>query len=120
MSAAALRNAVLADFIEQSFVADLQQRRGLFAIPVRLFQGTGDGFGLSFIFGVARQGLQAAGGASTRASAGYIGVQSSTAVGPRLQLGCGKRLVSQNQVALDEIAQFAQVAGPGMAQACLH
>ena len=57
MRAAALRYAVLADFVEQSFVADLQKRRGLFAIPVCFFEGPGNGFGFSFVFGVAGKGL---------------------------------------------------------------
>lgn len=43
-------NAVLADFVEQSFVADLQQPGCLFTIPVGLFERLADGFAFSFIF----------------------------------------------------------------------
>ena len=53
MRAAALRDAVLTDLIEQRFVADLQQRGRLLAIPVRLFQRAGDGFRLRSILGIA-------------------------------------------------------------------
>ena len=51
--AAALRDSVLADFVEQGFIADLQQCRGLFAIPVRFFESPGDRFGFRLIFGIA-------------------------------------------------------------------
>src|SRR5437660_4828715 len=49
----ALCDAVLANLVEQCFVADLQQHRGLFAIPVSLVEGTGDSFRLRLVFGIA-------------------------------------------------------------------
>jgi hypothetical protein len=53
-------NPVLPDLVEQSFVADLQNRCGLLAVPVGLFESLRDGLGFGFVFGGARQRLQAA------------------------------------------------------------
>jgi hypothetical protein len=50
-------NAVLPDLVEQSFVADLQQRRCLLAIPVGLFECPRDCLGLGFIFRAAGERL---------------------------------------------------------------
>ena len=91
MRAAALRYSVLADFIEQGFVADLQQGCGLLAIPVCFFQSAGYGFGFRFILGVARQRFQAAAaglGVGHCGSARKFGVHSGTAIGLGLQFGC--------------------------------
>ena len=50
-----LRDAVLADLIEQGFVADLQHRGGLFSIPVRFLKSPRNRFRLRFILGGPRQ-----------------------------------------------------------------
>ena len=60
MAALGLSDAVLADLVEQSFIADLENRCRLLTVPVRLLQSLGDGLGLGFIFGSARQRFQAA------------------------------------------------------------
>jgi len=54
-------DSVLANFVEQGFVADLQDRGGLLAVPVCLFQSAHDGFGFGFVFGAAGEGFQATG-----------------------------------------------------------
>src|SRR5579863_1230041 len=46
-------DAVLADFVEQGLVTDLEQHRRLLAVPVRLIQSAGDGLGFGFIFSAA-------------------------------------------------------------------
>jgi len=46
-------DSILANLVQKRFVADLQHGCGLFAIPVRLFQGLHDGFSFGFVFGVA-------------------------------------------------------------------
>ena len=46
---------ILPDLVEQGFVADLQNGRGLLAIPVGLFEGAGNGLRLGFIFRAAGQ-----------------------------------------------------------------
>ena len=48
-----LRYSVLADLIEQGFVTDLEQGRGLLAVPVGLVERLFDGFGFGFVFGAA-------------------------------------------------------------------
>ena len=52
-------DSVLADLVEQRFVADLENRGGLLAVPVGLFQSLGDGLRFGFIFGGAGQRFQA-------------------------------------------------------------
>ena len=52
-------DSILPNFVEQSFVTDLQQACGLLAIPVGLFERLPDGFAFGFIFGSASQRLQA-------------------------------------------------------------
>ena len=54
-------NPVLADLVQQGFVADLENRGRLFAVPVGLLQCLGDGLRFGFIFGGASQRFQAAG-----------------------------------------------------------
>ena len=49
VSAALLCDAVLANLIEQGFVADLEQRRCLLAVPIRFFERAGNCFGLGFV-----------------------------------------------------------------------
>ncbi len=75
MSVLCARDAVLADLVQQSFVADLQQRRRLLAIPVGLIESFGDGFGFGPIFCVTRQRLQTAPG--FRSVAGCRGSNSA-------------------------------------------
>src|SRR5882724_2373677 len=52
-----LRDSVLADFVEQRFVTDLQQRRSLLAVPVSLIERMLDGFSFRFVLGAARHGF---------------------------------------------------------------
>src|SRR5580704_13267695 len=89
-----LGNPILPDLIQQRLVADLQQRGGLLAIPVRLLQRVRDGPRLGFVFGGARHRLQPASIVSSGPS-----MPAAVAVIARLQLGHGERLVAQNQVA---------------------
>ena len=53
MTATPFGNAVLADLIEQSFVADFEQGCGLFAVPIGLLEGLRDGGGFGFVFRAA-------------------------------------------------------------------
>src|ERR1700732_966127 len=55
-----LGDSVLSNLIEQCLVADLQYRRRLLAVPIRLFQRAGDGLGFCAVFGIACQRLQSA------------------------------------------------------------
>ena len=55
-----LGNSILPDLVEQSFVADLKNSGSLLTVPVGLFQGLGNSLRFGFIFGGARQRLQAA------------------------------------------------------------
>jgi hypothetical protein len=50
-----LRDAVLADLVQQGLVADFQQSRSLFPIPVGFVERLGDGFGFGPVFGGAGQ-----------------------------------------------------------------
>jgi hypothetical protein len=52
-----LRDAVLADFVEQGFVADLEQCGCLLAVPVGLVKRLPDRFRFGFILGAARYGF---------------------------------------------------------------
>src|SRR5208282_2846287 len=54
MMALGLGNPILPDLIQQRLVADLQQRRGLLAIPVGLLQRMRDGLRFGFVLGSAR------------------------------------------------------------------
>jgi len=56
---ARLGNSVLANLVEESLVADLQDRRCLLAIPIRLFQRASNSERLGFVLGRAGQRFQA-------------------------------------------------------------
>lgn len=49
---------VLADFIEEGFVANIEQSGCFFAIPFGLPQCAGDGFALGFVLKAANEGFQ--------------------------------------------------------------
>ena len=53
-------DSILPDLVEQSLVADLENRGCLLAIPVGLFESLGDGLRFGFILGGACQRFQAA------------------------------------------------------------
>ena len=99
-----LGNSVLADFVEQGFVADLEKAGGLLAVPVGLFQSLSDGLRLGFIFGGSCQGFQASAGLSSarRGVARY----STGAVVSGQQFGNGEFLIPENQIALEEVIQL--------------
>ena len=84
MSTLGFGDAVLPYLVEQSFVADLQDRCSLLAVPVRLLERLRDGYCFSFVFGCARQRLQ-----STRiaASRGRVALYATVAI----QLAVGVR-----------------------------
>ena len=111
-----LGDAILADLVEQGFVADLQNGGCLLAIPIGLFQGASDGEGFRFIFRRAPEGLQT----SSITRPGRLARGSSVAIVAGQKLGDGQALISQNQLALQEIIQLAQIAGPGMIVAGLQ
>ena len=53
-----LGNSVLANLVEQSAIADIQESRGPLAVPIGFCQGLRDRLGLSFNFKAAYQELQ--------------------------------------------------------------
>ena len=55
--AAGFGDAVLADLVQQSLVADFKEGSSLLAIPVGLFEGLGNGTRFRFVLGAARQGF---------------------------------------------------------------
>jgi len=89
-----LGNSILPNFVEQRFVADLQKRRCLLAIPVGLLERLPDGFAFGFVFGGARQRFQSAACFSTLGS-GVSPRAAAVAVIARLQLGDSKVLSSR-------------------------
>src|SRR5882672_3841436 len=108
VSAAALSDAILTDFVEQCLVADLEQHGCLFSIPIGLFQSSGNGFRFGFVFGVASERLQttrAASGLSTgnHRSAGGIHVETIAAIRLGLKFSDRQGFVSQHEIALHEI-----------------
>ena len=104
------------DLVEQGFVADLQNGGGLLAIPIGLFQGASDSEGFRLVLRRAGKRLQPSGIIRPGRFAG----SSSGAIVARQKFGDGEAFISQNQVALQEIIQLAQVAGPGMIVAGLQ
>ena len=102
MVALGFGDAVLPNLIEQRFVADLQKRRGLLAIPVRLFERLPDGFSFGFVLSIASQRFQAA-GFPVRRSRIDARAPAAVAVVPGLQFGRRQLLVTQDQVALQEV-----------------
>ncbi len=83
-----LRDAVLPDLIQQRLIADLQQCRGLLAIPIRFLQSSRNRFRLGSILGIAGKRFQSACGiaASYRIATPALGVHSTAAIRARLQL----------------------------------
>ena len=113
-----LRDAVLPNLVKQRLVADLQQRGRLFAVPVGFIKCFGNGFGLGAILGAAGQRFKPAYRVGSilrrRIKLGSATVSLGT------QFVDGQFLVPKHQIPLDEVAQFAQVAGPGILHAGLQ
>jgi hypothetical protein len=112
-------NSILPNFVEQSFVADLQDPGCLFAIPIGLFERLPDGFSLGFVLGAASQGFQSA----TRVPAFHARLSAcaaSVAVMKGLQFRGCEVLIPEDQVTLQEIIQFPQIARPRIPLACLQ
>src|ERR1700685_1198442 len=110
-------DSVLPDLVEQSFVADLQKRSLLFAIPVSGFQSLADCFSFRFVLGGAGQRFQSRGFVLSRLTSGP---DSPIAIEARLQLSHSKALIPQDQITLQKIIESAQVARPRMGLASLQ
>lgn len=98
MMALHLGNSILPNFIEQSFVADLQQLSRLLAIPVGLFQRLTNGLAFSLILRAPSQGFQS----SASLPMARIASCSHPAIPIRTRLQFRRRqiLIAQNQVPL--------------------
>ena len=94
MVAFGFRDSVLPDFVEQRFVADLQQRGRLLAVPVGLFESLCDGLGFGFILSVAGQAISIPCRISGLCSG--IAVRAAAAVIFRLKLRHGQVFIAQN------------------------
>ncbi len=114
-----LRDSILADLVEQGFVADLQQ-----APPPACGSSW---FGRALV----RMASASASSLALRArdfspplafsrTVGRSRLVSTVAVVAGLQFLDGQLLVAQHQVALDEVIQLAQVARPGIVLAGLQ
>src|SRR5215471_18645184 len=112
-----LRDSVLPNLVKERLVADLQERSSLLAIPIRLFERAGNRFGFSFILGVAGKRLE-----TSRWFCGvaWRGIEMRRRFVLRIQFGDGDAFVPENQVSLDEVAQFTQIARPRVVEAGLH
>jgi hypothetical protein len=77
-----LGDSILANFVEQGFVADLQHAGCLFAVPVGLLECLANGFAFGFVFCAARHRFQPAG---ISAPAGIGMNASAVTIGSRLQ-----------------------------------
>src|SRR6266446_6406549 len=114
-----LGDSVLPNLVEQGFVANLQQRRRLLAVPVGLLERLPDGFSLSFILGGARQRFQS----PARVSGFRRGIRSraaAVAVIAGLQFSDSEVLVAKDQVALEKVIQLPQISRPRMRLAGLE
>src|ERR1035441_5400462 len=111
---------VLPNLVEQRLVADVQLGGRPFAVPGGFFQHLGDDFHLGAILQIAVHFFEVGRGLRLLFFHAHhdsgLGITGSVL----LQFGDGGRLISQHQVALDEIFQLADVAGPGIVLARLH
>src|SRR5215469_10258220 len=94
--AAGLGDSVLADFVEQRFVADLQNCGRLLAVLVGLLKRASDGLGFGFVLGRARQRLQASG---IGCLGGAVGRSSAVAIVAGKEFADGEIFVAKNQIA---------------------
>ena len=97
-----LGKAVLPNLIQQSFVTDLKQDRGLFTVPIGFVKSFGDSFGFGFILSAAGQRLQST-GRSIPILSRRIELRSA-AIALRFEFVDGQLFITQHQIALDEIA----------------
>src|SRR2546426_302065 len=102
----------LTHLVEEGFVANAQHAGRILAAPMRLLQSVGDGFHLCFILQAAHQRLETL---LARGRRFFAGRGSLTCGGHLQQLAEAAFIVLKNDVALDEIFQLPQVAGPGVA-----
>src|SRR5580692_1260 len=119
--AANFSDPVLPDLVEKSLVADLEQGRSLFAIPVGLLQCLCNGCSLGLIFCATCERLQApcpsVPGTGLRAR---ISPQSTVYVVFRIKLCNRQAFISEDEIALYEVAQLSQVARPRVFKAGGH
>src|SRR2546425_1343519 len=107
----------LTHLVEEGFVANAQHAGRILAAPMRLLQSVGDGFHLCFILQAAHQRLETL---LARGRRFFAGRGSLTCGGHLQQLAEAAFIVLKNDVALDEIFQLPQVAGPGVAPSGLQ
>src|SRR4051794_20404879 len=106
---------VLADLIEQCFVADLEYGRGLFAVPVGLLQGPGDGFDFSLILNVADKTFQSTFGRSVCLKGGI-----ADRIRTDLQFLHGHVFIAENQEPFYEVSELAKIPWPWITFAGFH
>src|ERR1700744_5509890 len=99
----------LPHLVEQRLIADAKHLGGVFAAPTRLFERVGNGFHFGFVFEAADERFE-----SLLARYGNFLARRGALTGRRHfdQLAEAAFVVFENDVALDEIFEFAQVAGP--------
>src|SRR4029077_18567985 len=115
LSRAAWPNVILANLVEQCFVADVQHSSCPLAVPAMLFKSVGNRFHLSAVF----QGLYhlleiwiLGLGASHRLRTCLLGRSA-------LQFSNRRVLIAQPEIAFDKILQLPDVARPGIPFASL-
>src|ERR1039458_9633008 len=120
LSHLAWANVVLPDFVKQRLVANVQFDSGALAVPRSLFEYLRDDFHFRAILQAAHHFFQ-------------IRLRLWRALGDRrggavmhiecaspLQFRDGDGLIAQDQEALYEVLQFANIAGPVIVLACFH
>jgi len=106
---------ILLDFVQQGFVANLQVAcRGL-SVPPGLLQGLRNRRRFRATLQIPHHELEPAACGSL-----FPGRRYRSCGLPGNQLADDCLLVTQNQVALDRVLEFAKVAGPGMTGERLH
>ena len=109
-------DSILADLVQQRLIADLQNHRGLLAVPVGLFQGVGNGLALRLRL------WRRAPAISILRNPVALGrsLLPAVAVVPGLEFSHARFSSPRIKIALQEIIQLAQIARPGVILAGLQ
>src|SRR5215471_10092050 len=110
------QDSVLLDLVEQGLVTDAQVSCRQLSVPVSLFQGPYDFLCLGVVLQSAYEGFETSWPRSQSSSMIQFPTPTLLLI-LRAQLIDDVLFVAQNQIALHEIAQLAQIAGPTVAEA---